>query len=170
MDLLLPPEDKSNLLNVLPPQPLQWSKPVVDFSGLSSTAGSIDDFLSFSSHPHSSMSGSTLHSCLWSSTDSFPHKYPSLDFSPQISPSVISSLTISDLHHNPHYHELCQKYNELARVHTAYLGQDLGDSCSIKLDPHLDMHPRYVELQFRLMPSLTQIHQQYPMTPLVHHH
>ena len=128
VDSLLPSEDESDLLDVLPLRSLRRSKPVVDFSRLRSTAGTTDDFPSFPSHPRSSMSGSTLHSGLRSSIDSFPRKYPSLDFSPRIPPSVIASLTISDLHHNPHYCELRQKYDDLAGVLTAYLERDLGDS------------------------------------------
>ena len=120
VDSLHPSEDESDLLDVLPLRSLRRSKPVVDFSGLCSTAGTTDNFLSFPSHPHLSMSGLTLHSGLRSSTDSFPHKYPSLNFSPRIPPSVIASLTISDLHHNPHYRELRQKYDDLAGVLTAY--------------------------------------------------
>jgi hypothetical protein len=125
-DIDLPPSDvEGQLVGTQPVQRLR-KRPPVDFSARRSTVGSDFDYSATSfSRP---MSGSTLHSgpSLKHSTTSFPRKAPSLDFSPKIPPAVIASLTITDLHHNPHYRELRQKYDELAGVLTTYLGRDLA--------------------------------------------
>jgi hypothetical protein len=96
------------------PKPQLRSRPPINFYGENSIA----------SHSPSLMSGSTLHT----NTSSFPHKITYIDPSPRPSPSVIASLTISELYHNPHYCELRQQCDYLTRVLATSL--DRGFMCN----------------------------------------
>ena len=119
----------------LPPSQLR-SRPPIDFSGRGSTVGSNTNYGSNTdygsdahylatlfSRPHSQISSSS-HS-VFKPRALFLCKTPSLDMSPRLPVAIIASLTISELSHNPHYCELCQKYNHVLDVLATYVGRDL---------------------------------------------
>jgi hypothetical protein len=125
-DSVVPSDDEDELVDARHvSRHLRRSRPPIDFSH--STVGS-NSTTAFSRLRSYVSRGLTLHSGLKPATTSFPYKAPSLDSSPKIPIAVIVSLTISDLYHNPHYLKLRQKYDNLAGVLTAYMGQNLAES------------------------------------------
>lgn len=119
-------------------EPRLRSRPPIDFRQFGHSA--IGSDLNYSgtafsySHPHSYLSGSTLTglqpSLKSQPSTSFSLKSPSINPlpTPRVPPAIIASLTIADLLHNPHYVDLRQKYDHVAGVLAAYVGQNLTES------------------------------------------
>ena len=123
-------------------KPQLRSRPPIDFSRRPLNASSDLNYSAFS-QPHSYVSGSTLHSGIKPPAASIPLRRASLDFYPSsvIPPEVIASLTISDLHHNPHYRELRQRYDHVTAVLATYVEQRLASASHVAtcntLVPHM---------------------------------
>jgi hypothetical protein len=96
------------------PKPQLRSRPPINFYGENSIA----------SHSPSLMLGSMLHT----NTSAFPCKITYVDKPLCPSPSVIASLTISKLYHNPHYCELREQYDYISRVLAKSM--DSGITCT----------------------------------------
>ncbi|KAF8268369.1 hypothetical protein EI94DRAFT_1785947 [Lactarius quietus] len=108
------------------PKPQLRSRPAMDFSG---------KFPVTPSH----MSGSTLRS----QSSAFPHKAASsIGLASKLSPALIASLTDSDLHHNPLYCELRQKYDYVSIVLAKYMDRELAAKQAARCEPPLvpDIH------------------------------
>jgi hypothetical protein len=128
-----PDEDEHSSQYISRP-PLLRSRPQINFSGRHPAVG--PNYFSGSTvsrHPSSHMSGSTLHSSLNPSTAHlFSRKtFPPTDSSPVLLPEVITSLTEVQLHHNPHYHKLLQKYDQVCEI---LIGRDLVESRAAQRD------------------------------------
>lgn len=123
-----PDEDERSLLR-LPgpgpgPPPLR-SRGQIDFSRYSAVGAPSFSGSMVSRRPSSHMSGSTLRSSLNPTAYLHSRKtYPLVDSSPLL-PEVIASLTEVQLLHNPHYHKLLQKYDQVCEI---LIGRDLAES------------------------------------------
>jgi hypothetical protein len=125
-----PDEDERSLLR-LPgpgpgPPPLR-SRGQINFSGRYSAVGAPTfSGSNVSRRPSTHMSGSTLRSSFNPSTAYLhSHKtYPPADSSTLL-PDAIALLTEAQLHHNPHFRKLLQKYDHVCEI---LIGRDLAES------------------------------------------
>ena len=158
-DSVLPSDNESDFVDAQRmPWPSLRSRPPIDFSGwlghstYSTTASGSEINCSATafSHPHSQLMGSTKGSTFagpslkpFTKLSVFPHSMPSLDRdssrSPRVPPSIIASLTVANLHHNPHYHNLCQRYDHVTGVLAAYVGQGLTESHVVSSNTFFDV-------------------------------
>ena len=113
------------------PRPPLRSRATIDFSGRHSGIGT-DNFPPSTNSSH--ISGSTLRSGLYPSLggNSFSSKSLGFDSPPNISPHVIALLTEDQLHHNPHYLRLLQKYDI---VYEILIRKDLAETHAPQHDP-----------------------------------
>jgi hypothetical protein len=118
-------DERSSLRLPGPGPPPLRSRGPIDFSGQHLAVGAPS--FSGSRRPSSHMSGSTLHSSLNPSTAYLYSRktYLPIDPSPIFLPEAIASLTEVQLHHNPHYHKLLQKYDHVCEI---LIGRDLAES------------------------------------------
>ncbi|KAF8265214.1 hypothetical protein EI94DRAFT_1831346 [Lactarius quietus] len=79
-----------------------------------------------SSYPSSHISGSTLHTN--SNQALFARKSTSLGFSSGLSVEAIASLTVNELHYNPHYHELRKDHDYISQVLASYMQREMEES------------------------------------------
>ena len=97
------------------PRPPLRLRAMIDFSGRHSGIGTNNFPPSANS---SRISGSTLHSGLYPSLagNFFSSKSLGFDLPLNISPHIIALLTEDQLHHNPHYLRLLQKYDIVYKI------------------------------------------------------
>ncbi|KAF8264808.1 hypothetical protein EI94DRAFT_1805298 [Lactarius quietus] len=108
------------------PKPQLRSRPAMDFSAKFPVAPS-------------HLLGSTLRS----QSSAFPRKaVSSIGLTSKLSPALIASLTDSDLHHNPLYCQLRQKYDYVSMVLAKYMDKELAAKQAAKFGPPLvpDIH------------------------------
>ena len=98
----------------------------------------IDFYPSALQYPSSHTSESTLHSnpnfllplhkaaCKTSSLGS-----------PRLSIEAITSLSLSEIYYNPHYHNLCMKYDHVSDILATYLGTDLAEFHISQCNKHI---------------------------------
>lgn len=98
----------------------------------------INFYASAMQYPSSHTTGSTLHSN--PNFSMLLHKAACLALlliSPWPSIKTIASLSLSEIYHNPHYCNLCTKYDHLSDVFTMYLGKDLTEFCISQHNTHI---------------------------------
>jgi hypothetical protein len=117
-------DERSEPLRLPGPPPLR-SRGQIDFSRYSAVGAPSFSGSMVSRRPSSHMSGSTLRSSLNPTAYLHSRKtYPLADSS-SLLPEVIASLTEVQLLHNPHYHKLLQKYDQVCEI---LIGRDLAES------------------------------------------
>jgi hypothetical protein len=126
------------------PRHMLRSRPAINFSACDSSTGTDFSFPASAAayQTATSMSGSTRYSGVNATAIPPPPKKASLGPGPGVpSPSVpvqvIASLTISDLHWNPHYRKLRQQFDFVSQTLAQYAERALMESHALRNEPSI---------------------------------